>query len=1244
MGTMHGLVFCGREREGKRCFYVAECSSVLSAGQTSCLEQLLEADLWLDGTVKERVVGPRRETVSPWSTNACDILRNVGISGVSRIEQFFSLSDEELPLVDPMTQEVYQELTALSLVLKGQPEPLRYISDIAVYNQEAGLALSRDEIAYLESVSQELGRSLTDAELFGFGQVNSEHCRHKIFNGRFVIDEKEQPQTLFTLIKETSRCAPHNLVSAYKDNVAFLKGPRILQFAPEYADRPGFFRLRPLDAVLSLKAETHNFPTTVEPFAGASTGSGGEIRDRMAGGRGSLPLAGTAVYITAYSRLESTERAAFMRRIPERRWLYQSPAEILRKASNGASDFGNKFGQPLIAGSLYTFECQAGQVMYAFDRCIMLAGGVGYADANQAEKSLPRRGDKVVLLGGDNYRIGMAGGSVSSVGSGEYARTLELSAVQRANPEMQKRAYNVLRALCEMTDNPVRLVHDHGAGGHMNCFTELVEPEGGRIFLDRLPVGDRTLSVREIVSNESQERMGLVIGGDQVEFLQRIAARERSPMYLAGEIDGEKHICFETGSGEKPVDLPLKVMLGNSPAVIMKGETVLADLKPLDFRPKDGRDILETLEKIFSLEGVGCKDWLTNKVDRSVTGKVCMQQCVGPLQLPLADCGVMALDYSSLKGIATAIGHAPAAGIADAALGARLALAEALSNIVWAPLKDGLKSLALSANWMWPCKRPGEDARLYRAVEALSQAAISLGLPIPTGKDSLSMTMKYPDGSEVRAPGTVIVSAAGEVYDIRKCVTPDLKDISESLLLYINFSGSDDYSLGAGSLSQVLGEPGKEAPQVDFKVFGACFAAIQELLRQDLILAGHDISAGGLLTSVCEMAFGGDLGVQFKLDEVPCGKIPAVLFSEQPGVIIQIRQTDLSRVLSSFDGTRAAVWKLGVPLAGNEVRFDDGRFGFKADLGRLRRSWFKVSALFDALQTAPGKAQERYENFERNRLQFVFPAGFSGLARDYGCDLERAAPSGLRAAIVREQGTNGDREMAFSLFSAGFDVKDVAMSDIIEGREDLSQISFAVFPGGFANSDVLGAGRGWAAAFLYNKKAMRVLENFFQRSDTLSLGVCNGCQLMVALGLLYPEHSSRLKMLQNASGKFESAFLNVEVQKSRSVLLGDLAGSRLGIWVAHGEGRFCLPEGEESYDIPLRYISDSYPASPNGADFRAAGVCSADGRHLAMMPHLERALLPWQWAYYPQELQKKHEVSPWMLAFVNARKWVESRR
>ena len=1228
---------------------VTDVSNNLEANDIEKLSWLYgDAQFINEQTIEGYFVGPRKEMVTPWSTNAVEITQNMNLSGILRIEEFFPVDSEDANY-DPMLQTLYRGLTQNVFEVNHQAAPIKYIDDLDSYNEAEGLALSKEEIDYLHDVEKQLSRSLTDSEVFGFAQINSEHCRHKIFGGTFIIDGKEMPSSLFAMIKRTTAENPNAILSAYKDNVAFAKGPTIEQFAPQSAATSDYFVIRNIDSVISIKAETHNFPTTVEPFNGAATGTGGEIRDRMGGGIGSCPIAGTAVYMTSYPRLKTQDGniRPWETIIPARKWLYQSPEDILIKASNGASDFGNKFGQPLICGSVLTFEHQEqdgnNAPLYAYDKVIMLAGGVGYGTQRDCLKKEPHAGNKVVVVGGDNYRIGLGGGSVSSVDTGRYSNGIELNAVQRANPEMQKRAYNLVRALTESNDNPVVSIHDHGSAGHLNCLSELVEECGGVIHIDKLPLGDKTLSAKEIIANESQERMGLLIDEKHIDEVKKIAERERAPLYVVGETTGDAHFSFEQLDGVKPFDMDVAQMFGHSPKTIMRDETVEHHYST----PAIEADKLNTyINNVLQLEAVACKDWLTNKVDRSVTGKVARQQCQGEIQLPLSDCGVVALDYRGKSGIATSIGHAPQVALANSEAGSVMAVAEALTNIVWAPLSEGLTSVSLSANWMWPCRsQKGEDARLYAAVNALSDFCCDLGINVPTGKDSLSMTQQYPDGAgKVISPGTVIVSAGGEVSDVKKVVSPVVVNDKNSSLYYIDFS-FDEQRLGGSALLQSLGKVGDDVPTVkNSEYFADCFAFIQELIAKGWIMAGHDISAGGIITTLLEMCFANETGgLHINLHDLASQDIVKQLFAENPGVVIQVSDKHKEELLSLLENEGIGFAKIGYPTPNNRslvIKSHEQEYTF--DINELRSVWYNTSYQLDCKQSFNGCAEQRKDNYGKQPLKLQFASTFKGTLESYGVSADRREKTGVRAAIIREKGTNGDREMAYSLYLAGFDVKDVTMTDLIEGRETLEDINMIVFCGGFSNSDVLGSAKGWAGAFLYNPKAKQALDNFYSRPDTLSLGICNGCQLMVELNLINPEHQNHSKLVHNKSHKFESAFVGLDIPQNNSIMLQSLSNSSLGVWVAHGEGRFILPESLDKYNVIATYHYADYPANPNGSDYNVAGICSADGRHLAMMPHPERAIFPWQNAYYPSN-RVADEVTPWFEAFVNARKWVESK-
>jgi len=1198
--------------------YAVETTSNLSSENISKLQWLFgEAPLIETQEISGDFIGPRATMITPWSTNAVEITQNMGINEILRIEEY--LSKALVETIDPMLVTEFKSLNQTLFKVAIEAEKVKYIEDIKTYNIQEGLALSDEEITYLNDLALSLGRTLTDSEVFGFSQVNSEHCRHKIFNGTFVLDGEEKPSSLFQLIKKTSKVNPNTIVSAYKDNVAFIEGPAIEQFAPETGDYPSRFIKKTLDSVISLKAETHNFPTTVEPFNGAATGSGGEIRDRLAGGQGSLPLAGTAVYMTPYSRVqENRNKSSFA----ERKWLYQTPIDILIKASNGASDFGNKFGQPLISGSVLTFEHQEKDQRLGFDKVIMLAGGIGFGKKEQAQKGLPKKGDKIIILGGDNYRIGMGGAAVSSAETGAFGSAIELNAVQRSNPEMQKRVANAIRALVESNQNPIVSIHDHGAGGHLNCLSELVEHNGGAIEIDELPIGDPTLSAKEIIGNESQERMGLILSPKDASLLEKIAQRERAPFYIVGEVTDDHHFSFHSKKNkETPIDLELSALFGSSPKTYMRDTRIPRTYQELEYHQDQ---LPEYLNQVLQLEAVACKDWLTNKVDRCVTGRVAQQQCVGELQLPLSNCGVMALDYTGQKGIATSIGHAPVSALIDPKKGSNTAIAEALTNIVFAPLEKGLESVSLSANWMWPCNTPGEDYRLYEAVEECSDFAIALGINIPTGKDSLSMKQKYPEG-DVLAPGTVIISAAAQCKDVTNIITP-VATVGGGAFYYIDFA-QDAFHLGGSSFAQSLDRIGTETPSVQSAAyFKKAFNTVQELITEGVITAGHDIGSGGLITTLLELCFPSkEVGMKVDLSSLKEQDLIKVLFSEKMGVVLQSKH-DLS---GTFAQKGLIAVQIASPTADATIKVASWNFS----IPELRSSWMRTSTILEEKQTKPELASVRLKQQTEQPLRFEFPQNFTG---------KKPEPKNkrIKAAVLREKGSNSEREMAYMMDLSGFEVIDVHMTDLISGRATLEEVQLLVAVGGFSNSDVLGSAKGWAGVFKYNPKAKAALENFFNRPDTLSLGVCNGCQLFIELGLLTPSHDQLPKMLHNDSQKFECIFTAVTLQESSSILLKGLEGSTLGIWAAHGEGKFSFPMSENNYQIPAKYLYKDYPSNPNGSDYNAAMLVSEDGRHLVMMPHLERSTYPWNWAHYPTD--RKDQVSPWTLVFENAYQWLDN--
>lgn len=1214
-------------------YYAVQTEREISSEEIAKIEWLLSgAKLLKQQSVEGKFVGARLEFPSPWNTSAVEMVNNVGVEGVTRFERFFTESDEFK--FDPLRNKRFTKLDQQIFESQQKRQPVRVISDIEAYNEQESLALSEDEIEYLQQLSKKLGRELTDSEVFGFSQVNSEHCRHKIFNGEFIIDGEKMPESLFSLIKKTTRTNPNYVTSAYKDNCAFIEGPVAEQFAPSGSLGDGYFEASDFDGVITVKAETHNFPTTVEPYNGAATGSGGEIRDRIAGGKGAFPLAGTALYMTAYPRMNSERR--WENNMEEREWLYQTPEEILLKSSDGASHYGNGFGEPLITGSMLTFEHEEGGVKYGYDKVVMQAGGVGYGRKEDSLKEKATVGDKIVVMGGDNYRVGIGGGAVSSVATGDFDIELVLNAVQRSNPEMERRFNNVVRTLSESGDNPIISIHDHGAGGHLNCLSELIEDVGGRVDLEKLPVGDETLSALEVLGNESQERMGLLIAEENLERVREISERERAPMFVVGEATGDDMFTVvDNRTGEKPIDLSIEAMFGKAPQTVMEDKTIERKFKDVEY---DASQVVNYIDQVLQLEAVGCKDWLVNKVDRTVTGRVAMQQSAGELQLPLNNVGVVSFDYHGGSGIATALGHAPVAGLIDPAKGSELGIAESLTNIVFAPLKHGLKGVSLSANWMWPCNNEGEDARLYKAVKAASDFSIGLGINIPTGKDSLSMTQKYPNGDSVLAPGTVVITSTGEVSDVKRCVSTALKN-QRSQIVYVDFSGAG-FELGGSSFAQALGAVGSTAPSIESTaLFADAFNAVQGLIKEERVLAGHDVSAGGLVTALLEMTFADNRsGMSIDLDALGEKDMIKVLFSERPAVILQVK--DGEAVVDELKREGVTAHLLGDVTQNRRFVVNNNCVEFELLVDQLRDSWFKTSYLFDKLQCRGNMAQERYLNYKKTPLSYNFPEKFSGKLSQYGIDSRRKTKTGVKAAIIRETGSQSDRELAWAMHLAGMDVKDVHMTDLISGRETLEDVSFVAFPGGFSNSDVFGAARGWVSSFIYSEKAMKALDNFMAREDTMSIGICNGCQLMVELEYAKSEDRESPRLLKNDSEKFECAFVDVDIPESSSIMLQSLIGSRMGVWVAHGEGKFKL---QSDRDVAMKYSHSHYPANPNGGSHNAAGIVSEDGRHLALMPHVERGISPWTWGYYP-EGRKEDEVSPWIEMFVNAVEWIKKNK
>ena len=1121
--------------------------------------------------------GTRPDRVTPFSTNATDILRGMGVDAVTRVEVF--RKTDAGTAADPMLERTYNNIGTDIFDAGELPQDPEGVADIASYSLAKGLSLSTAEIAYLQDLADRRGRPLTAAEVYGFAQVNSEHCRHKIFNGQFTAPAGPLPHSLMDMIRSTSR-GRANLVSAYADNSAVMRGWPVQSFAVD-ADRN--YTTRPTDVHWILKAETHNFPTTVEPFNGAATGTGGEIRDRMCTGTGSLALAGTAVYMTAPPDIPCLHESA-----PHRPWLYNSPARILVRASDGASDFGNKFGQPLVCGLCVCMEGRDSDgSLRSYDKAVMMAGGVGLVHASRAHKESVRPGDVLIVLGGANYRIGLGGGSVSSADTGSTARTVELQAVQRADPQMQRRVANVVRHIVETEMSGVRAVHDLGAGGNLNALAELMQGVGGRVELSAFATGE-PLTALEILCNESQERIAMAVDPQAVEPLREICRREGVLMTVAGTATGDGKITFAY-NGNVVFDLDSADLFARLPRKIIQAA------RPYDLYTNAFIDTL-------SDPTVGCKSWLTDKVDRSVTGLVAQQQCVGPLQLPIADCAVVASDFTGTRGVATAIGTAPRLALTDPAASARASVAKALVKLVCADVD--LDSVVLSANWMWPCGDSGDNGALYQAVEALADFCREIGVAVPTGKDSLSMTQSYPDGTSVKAPGTVIVTAAAPVADVRKTTSSVLVDTPSRIALMPLGHALDGAEL-RGRLQTV-----------------------RSLCSSGQVHAMHHVGSGGIITALLEMAFAdndcGGMSIDGAVD----------LDDETPALIMQVSEGELPapiRIIGDHTESRELI-----------IKYGDGRADTILDIDSCRERWAEPSFEMDALQTSASCNLERRRQFGRQPLRWRIPEDIAAKTAAFRTPaVTTGAPV---AAVIRDKGSNGERELAAALAAAGFAVRDVTMTDIAAGREDLADVRMAAFCGGFTNADVFGASTGWAAQIQHNARVQEVFRRFFARTDTLSLGICNGCQLMVRLGIfdgVSGTDINNVSMRENLSGRFESAFLGVSIQDSPSVMLRPLAGAQLGVWIAHAQGRFTSTMPISSLPnacVAMRYAYADYPGNPNGSDGAVAALCTPDGRHLAMMPHPERALRPWQCAFYPGGAGAG-DYTPWALAFRAAYKW-----
>ncbi|MGB6411346.1 MAG: phosphoribosylformylglycinamidine synthase, partial [Candidatus Deferrimicrobiaceae bacterium] len=1258
--------------------YNIETSAPLNDAELDVLRWLLaetfEPDRFAPGSLlaPDQVLeaGPRMNFTTAWSTNAVSVCRACGLDKIRRIERsrkFKLLSDAKLgqDKRDKFLSEVHDRMTEcpyphpLSTFETGiKPEPHQTvplieegIQALQAINAELGLGLDAWDIEYYYDLFvKDLKRNPTDVECFDLSQSNSEHSRHWFFKGKLVVEGKEIPDTLMRIVKAPLEGTPGNSVIAFRDNSSAIKGYRIRTILPE---RPGpCTRLSPANPTyhLTFTAETHNFPSGVAPFPGAETGTGGRIRDVQAVGRGGLVVAGTAAYCVGNLQIPGY-------RLPWEDPSFEYPGNLATplsieiEASNGASDYGNKFGEPVIQGVTRSFGLRLPDgERWEWIKPIMFTGGIGQMDSRHVEKGLPEPGMLVTKIGGPAYRIGMGGGAASSMIQGENIAELDFNAVQRGDAEMEQKMNRVIRACVEMgEENPIIAIHDQGAGGNCNVVKEIIYPAGARIDVRKIQSGDDTLSVLELWGGEYQEQNALLIRPEKADLFEEMCWREKVPCSCIGRITGDGRIVlFDENDGSTPVDLDLEKILGDMPQKTFRLSRIPPALLPLKL-PRNG-SVRDALSRTLRLVSVGSKRFLTNKVDRSVTGLVARQQCAGPLQLTVSDVAVIAQSHFGLTGAAIAIGEQPIKTLIDPAAMARLSVGEALTNLVWAKITK-LTDVKCSANWMWAAKLPGEGAKLYDAAVALRDIMLTLGIAIDGGKDSLSMAAKVGSGETgetVKSPGTLVISAYAPCPDVTKVVTPDIKRPGKSRLLFIDLGGGRD-RLGGSALAQVYGQVGDQSPDVtDPKLLQRAFRAVQGLIAQGLILSGHDRSDGGLITTLLEMAFSGNCGLEVSVgseDPLPC------LFSEELGLIIEYLPKD-ERAITSLLGKARVPWRiLGRTTTAKRIKVKaGGRIVLSEDMRVLREVWEETSHRLERLQANPKCVNEE------KRTIFDRP----GPSFNLTFRPEPASPALLRkkkkpaVAVIREEGSNSDREMASAFHQAGFDAWDVTMTDFLEEKVDLDRFRGMAFVGGFSFADVLDSAKGWAGVIRFNKGIFEQFRRFYERTDTFSLGVCNGCQLMALLGWV-PwagiEDRYQPRFIQNLSGRFESRFATVGIFPSPSIMLKGMAGSTLGIWVAHGEGRAYFPDRKILKDMesrslaPVRYVDDrgkvtmQYPFNPNGSASGIAAVCSPDGRHLAIMPHPERTFLKWQWGFMPEEWKKNLKSSPWARMFRNAREW-----
>lgn len=1224
-------------------------------------------------------IGPRMNFTTAWSSNAVSVCHSCGLDKINRIERsrryllklVSPLSEEETEgfieyVHDRMTECPYPEplktfetgvepkpVCEIPLIEEGRPA-------LEKINREMGLGLDDWDIDYYYNLFvKDIGRNPTNVECFDLSQSNSEHSRHWFFQGKLIVDGKEAPHHLIKLIKKPLDANPGNSVIAFKDNSSSIKGYEIETIVPKNPKAPSSFKKTSLIYDMIFTAETHNFPSGIAPFPGAETGTGGRIRDVQATGRGGLVIAGTAAYCVGNLQIPG-----YALPWEEKTFTYPgnlaSPLNIEIQASNGASDYGNKFGEPLIQGYTRSFGMRIPNgERYEWLKPIMFTAGVGQMNADHIEKGQPEKEMLVVKVGGPAYRIGMGGGAASSMIQGENIAELDFNAVQRGDAEMEQKMNRVLRACVEMEDaNPIVSIHDQGAGGNCNVVKEIIYPSGAKIEIRKILIGDSTLSVLEIWGAEYQEQNALLVKKEDIETFRGLCTREKVQSAVIGEISGDGYIVlFDETDNSTPVNLDLGKVLGDMPQKTFNLDRIPIDTKPLEL--PDGITVLDALKRVLRLLSVGSKRFLTNKVDRSVTGLIARQQCVGPLQLTLSNVAVIAQSHFGLTGAAISIGEQPIKTLLDPAAMARLCVGEALTNIVWARISK-LEDIKCSGNWMWAAKLPGEGAKLYDAAVALSDILIDIGIAIDGGKDSLSMATQVTDSSgsteTVKSPGTLVISAYATCPDITKVITPDIKKPGESRLLFIDL-GNGKNRLGGSSLAQVFNQLGNESPDVDDSaLLKRTFNSVQQLISEGLIISGHDRSDGGLVTTLLEMAFAGDCGIEIDIRSVGAIHELPLLFSEELGLVMEYTADKEGAVHAILNKASVPFQVIGGTVREKQITVSfNGTEVLNENMTLLRDMWEETSYQLELLQANPDCVnKEREANL--NRTGPSFSAGFDMEDTQPGL-LERSGKP--KVAIIREEGSNSDREMTSAFFRAGFDTWDITMTDLLNSRVELADFRGLAFVGGFSYADVLDSAKGWAGAIRFNKGLWEEFRAFYNRKDTFSLGVCNGCQLMALLGWV-PwqdiEDNIQPRFIHNSSGRFESRFSSVRIMPGPSIMLKGMEDSVLGIWVAHGEGRFYAPKPDMLDEInekglaPIRYVDDSnkiterYPFNPNGSPLGITALCSEDGRHLAMMPHPERSFLSWQWGWIPDGLKGPGNTSPWLKMFRNARKWCEGEQ